>query len=81
MILILIPRTAIFGALVALGVMVGAIAAHILVVGISTPAFADDGTMRPVDQGNADLFLLAVITAVSAAIVVAIRWKAAAAQG
>ena len=77
-VLILIPRTAIFGALLAFGLMIGAIAAHLLVIGVTTPVFDVDGTMQPVEQGNADLFLLAVITAVTAAIVVAIRWRAAA---
>ncbi|MDP7029658.1 MAG: DoxX family protein [Phycisphaerales bacterium] len=77
-ILILIPRTAIFGALLAFGVMIAAIAAHLLVIGITTPVFSPDGTIQPIEDGNADLFLLAVITAASSLIVILIRWKAAA---
>lgn len=52
-ILILIPRTTLLGAIVALGTMLGAIASHLFVLGIEVQN--DGGT----------LFFLALITAIS----------------
>ena len=57
--LLLIPRTAIYGALVSLGVISGAILSHLTTLGITMPAVGDHG----------ELFGLAVIVFVCSATV------------
>lgn len=60
-VLLLIPRTAVFGALLALGTMGGAIMSHLFVLGI---AIKDDGGL---------LFALALIVTAAASTVIVIR--------
>ena len=70
-ILLLMPRTAIYGALLSLGVITGAIASHLTTLGIALPAVDDHG----------ELFALAVVVFLcSAAVVVMhrgefLRWE------
>lgn len=56
-VLLLIPSTALFGALLSMGVISGAIIAHLTVLGIKMPAVGDQG----------ELFALAVIVFVCSA--------------
>jgi uncharacterized membrane protein YphA (DoxX/SURF4 family) len=56
-VLILVPRTASIGALLAVGTMLGAVASHLGPLGISTELMVDGETIR-----NAGLFPMAVIT-------------------
>ncbi|MBY0373369.1 MAG: hypothetical protein K2Q23_05200 [Bryobacteraceae bacterium] len=56
-VLLLIPSTALFGALLSMGVISGAIIAHLTVLGIKMPAVGDEG----------ELFALAVIVFVCSA--------------
>lgn len=60
-VLLLVPRTAALGALLALGVMAGAIASHLAVLGIEVQG--DGGT----------LFALALVTAAASALVAWVR--------
>lgn len=60
-ILILIPATAFIGAALSLGVMAGAIASHLLVIGIES------------DNDGGQLFMLAIIVFTLSAIVLFIR--------
>ncbi|MCB1326490.1 MAG: DoxX family protein [Spirochaetales bacterium] len=60
-ILILIPRTAVYGAVIALGTMAGAIGAHLFVLGIEV---ADDGGL---------LFGLAIVSFLCSGIVILLR--------
>lgn len=60
-VLLLIPRTAIFGAILGIGLMVGAIGAHLTKLGI---VVKDDGGL---------LFALGIITFVACAVVLVIR--------
>ena len=50
-ILLLVPRTAVYGALLSLGVITGAIASHLTKLGIALPAVDDHG----------ELFALAIV--------------------
>ncbi len=58
--LLLTPRTAPIGALMAVGMMVGAIGSHLAVLGIKV-------------KGDASLFILAIVTLVASLVVLAIR--------
>ena len=60
-ILILVPRTVVYGALIALGTMAGAIGAHLFVLGIEV---ADDGGL---------LFGLAVVSFLCGGVVILLR--------
>lgn len=62
-VLILIPRTVIYGAFISLGVISGAIVSHLAWLGISLPAVDDHG----------ELFTLAVIVFVASATVLFLR--------
>ncbi|TRX40014.1 DoxX family protein [Flavobacterium restrictum] len=62
-ILILIPRTTLLGALMGCGVMIGAIASHVFVLGIE------------VQNDGGELFILAVITFLCCAILVFLNKK------
>jgi hypothetical protein len=62
-ILLLIPRTAIYGAIFSLGIISGAIMSHLTMLGITLPAVGDNG----------ELFGLAVAVFVACAFVIAIR--------
>jgi uncharacterized membrane protein YphA (DoxX/SURF4 family) len=58
-VLILIPRTTVFGAILALGTICGAIFAHLTKLGIKIPAVEDRG----------ELFALAIVVLVCSAVV------------
>ena len=58
-ILILVPRTAVFGAILALGTICGALFAHLTKLGIKLPAVDDHG----------ELFALAMVVLVCSAVV------------
>jgi uncharacterized membrane protein YphA (DoxX/SURF4 family) len=58
-VLILIPRTTVFGAILALGTICGAIFAHLTKLGIKIPAVEDHG----------ELFALAIVVLVCSAVV------------
>ncbi|MFN5477250.1 MAG: hypothetical protein ACK484_11735, partial [Sphingobacteriales bacterium] len=62
-ILILIPATALIGAALSLGLMAGAIASHLFVIGIES------------DNDGGQLFMLAIIVLVLSLVVLAIRRK------
>jgi hypothetical protein len=62
-VLLLIPRTAVFGAILSLGVISGAIVSHLTKLGIALPAVGDHG----------ELFALAVVVFVASALVLVIR--------
>jgi putative oxidoreductase len=62
-VLLLMPRTAVYGAIVALGVISGAIMSHLTKLGITLPVVDDHG----------ELFALAVAVFVSSAIVLFLR--------
>ena len=62
-ILLLIPRTAVYGAILALGTISGAIFAHLTKLGITIPAVDDHG----------ELFGLAVVVFVGSLVVLCIR--------
>ena len=62
-ILLLIPRTAVYGAILALGTISGAIFAHLTKLGITIPAVDDHG----------ELFGLAVVVFIGSLIVLYIR--------
>jgi uncharacterized membrane protein YphA (DoxX/SURF4 family) len=62
-ILLLVPRTAVFGAILALGTICGAIFAHVTKLGITIPAVDDHGL----------LFALAVIVFAASLIVLYLR--------
>ena len=70
-VLLLMPRTAVYGALLSLGVITGAIASHLTKLGIALPAVDDHG----------ELFALAIVVFLcSAAVVVMhrgelLRWE------
>ena len=62
-VLMLIPRTIVFGAILSLGVISGAIFSHLTKLGIALPAVGDHG----------ELFALAVVVFVASALVLVIR--------
>jgi len=62
-ILLLIPRTAVYGAILALGTISGAIFAHLTKLGITIPAVDDHG----------ELFALAVVVFIGSLVVLYIR--------
>jgi len=62
-ILILIPATALIGAALSLGLMAGAIASHLFVIGIES------------DNDGGQLFMLAIIVLVLSLVVLAMRRK------
>ena len=62
-ILLLIPRTAVYGAILALGTISGAIFAHLTKLGITIPAVDDHG----------ELFALAVVVFIGSLVVLCIR--------
>jgi putative oxidoreductase len=62
-VLMLIPRTVVFGAILSLGVISGAIFSHLTKLGIALPAVGDHG----------ELFALAVVVFVASALVLYIR--------
>lgn len=62
-VLLLMPRTAVYGAILALGVISGAIMSHLTKLGITLPVVDDHG----------ELFALAVVVFVSSAIVLFLR--------
>ena len=62
-ILILVPATALIGAALSLGLMAGAIASHLFVIGIES------------DNDGGQLFMLAIIVLVLSLVVLAIRRK------
>jgi uncharacterized membrane protein YphA (DoxX/SURF4 family) len=64
-ILLLVPRTVVFGAVLTLGVISGAIFSHITRLGIAIPAVGDSG----------ELFALAVVVFVTSAIVLLLHRK------
>jgi uncharacterized membrane protein YphA (DoxX/SURF4 family) len=70
-VLLLIPRTAHFGALLASGVIVGAIGSHLTKLGITIPN--QDGT--PGDDGGL-LFILACVVLAMSLIVLVLRRRA-----
>jgi len=65
--LLLVPRTAAWGGLAAMGLMTGAIAVHLFRIGI-------------VYQGDASLFMMAVATFVAGLVVLLIRRRGAVVQ-
>jgi putative oxidoreductase len=62
-VLLLVPRTAVLGAILSLGIISGAILSHLTQLGITLPAVGDNG----------ELFALAVVVFVASAAVVLIR--------
>lgn len=70
-VLLLLPRTAVYGALLALAIISGAIASHLTKLGIALPAVDDHG----------ELFALAIVVFLCSAAVVAMhrselpRWE------
>jgi hypothetical protein len=62
-VLLLVPRTAVYGAILSLGVISGAIVSHLTKLGIALPAVGDHG----------ELFALAVAVFVASAAVIVIR--------
>lgn len=62
-ILLLVPRTAAIGAVMSMGIISGAIASHLFILGIALPAVGDNG----------ELFTLAVVVFVCSAIVAFVR--------
>ena len=62
-VLLLVPRTAVLGAILSLGVISGAIVSHLTKLGITLPAVDDHG----------ELFALAVVVFVASAIVLVLR--------
>src|SRR5437870_2862106 len=62
-ILLLMPRTAVFGAILALGTICGAISAHVTKLGITIPAVDDHG----------ELFALALVVFVGSLVVLYLR--------
>ncbi len=67
-ILLLIPRTAIYGALLALTTISGAIMAHLFLLGVRIPDPSSGG-----DDGGL-LFILAWVVAVASSVIVWLRW-------
>ena len=61
--LVLVPRTAVYGALIALSAMLGAILAHLTKLGITIPAVDDHG----------ELFGLAVVVFVGSLVILYVR--------
>jgi hypothetical protein len=62
-VLLLVPRTAVFGAVLSLGIISGAIVSHLTQLGIAIPAVGDRG----------ELFALAVVVFVASAGVAILR--------
>ncbi len=62
-VLLLMPRTAVYGALLALAIITGAIASHLTKLGIALPAVDDHG----------ELFALAIVVFLCSAAVVAMH--------
>ena len=64
-VLLLTPRTVVYGAVLSLGVIGGAIVSHLTKLGVTLPAVDDHG----------ELFALAVVVFVCSAMVLALRWR------
>lgn len=71
-VLLLIPRTAVLGAILSLGVISGAIVSHLTQLGITIPEFDDKG-VQTTGNDSGLLFGLAVLVFVTAAFVVYAR--------
>jgi hypothetical protein len=71
-VLLLIPRTSVFGAILSLGVITGAIGAHLTKLGISIdPVALGNPGLEPLEGPT--LFGMAVVVFVSSIVIIAIR--------